>query len=658
MRRVVSPLAAGLVLAGLAVPIAAASTPAAAQTQQPSYPRPWLHRTEITEGQSLEFLIANVPTGHSAYFLRVKLPTSSLTAQTADFTVWDVTNPNASQRSDNAVIVAPGTSEQVPLKGANPPRRRPGQPTPPPPTHGYVEFEAQATADNTAESGGETFGVQLCSTAACAQGTVFGDWTVTINDAGADITLSYSGAGTERGKIVVSGGSTTMMEATSNNDNADRSDTITVNFNETLFTGNTLPADGIVVEAVITPEVRDSSFDATSEGPIARVAGELVLERGTTERSFDLTVWSNNNIADAMGDAHTGTIAWQAFVNNANYQNRHHLVPAQRTTPDAWPTGGAAIGLPSVPITVTDDDPTAVEILAASTADDSALEGSTSETAKFRVKLARALAAGESLTAPLYFDGATLGTHFTIALDGSPTGVTLAGDSQSLTFTGGSSAAAEATLVVTAAANDGNTVRDQLTVSTATHSNPWQSAERFADSLAGGACSGSGCPYSGSTAQNSYQITLEEPGPNIVFVFGGVSPPLPASQTLLENKCHSSGNFRYQVKLATQPTGGDVTLTVGGDDFTFNPGSMASKALTFTSSDWNMLQTVDFNCDKNNSTDELDRTFTITHTASGGNYGSVSRDLAVTVTDDDKTTVTLSGGGTKAAPSKVMTEGD
>ena len=63
--------------------------------------------------------------------------------------------------------------------------------------------------------------------------------------------------------------------------------------------------------------------------------------------------------------------------------------------------------------------------------------------------------AGEWIEVPLAFTGAELGTHFTLSLDGSPTGVTYT-DSTDRTgkiglvrFTGPS--AAEATVVVTGA---------------------------------------------------------------------------------------------------------------------------------------------------------------------------------------------------------------
>ncbi|MCY3849938.1 MAG: hypothetical protein OXF75_03925, partial [Acidimicrobiaceae bacterium] len=160
----------GSLLAVAPAVVAPSTAPAAeAQTadESASYPLPWLHRREIVEGQSREFLINNVPSGHSGYWLRVKPLVSPYTAEAGDFTVWDRAGPSAGQQSDANVIVEPGSSEQVSLQGATRPRRRPGQPRPPAPTHGYVNFEAQAIADSIAEAGGETFGVQLCTSSGC-----------------------------------------------------------------------------------------------------------------------------------------------------------------------------------------------------------------------------------------------------------------------------------------------------------------------------------------------------------------------------------------------------------------------------------------------------------------------------------------------------------
>ena len=102
----------------------------------------------------------------------------------------------------------------------------------------------------------------------------------------------------------------------------------------------------------------------------------------------------------------------------------------------------------------------------------------------------------------------------------------------------------------------------------------------------------------------------------------------------------------YTVALATQPTG-EVTVTIGGTSGT--DLSVDESSLTFTTSDWGTAQTVTVSAGEDDDAD--DDTATLTHTASGGDYGSVSKDLAVTVTDDETAGLTLS------APTLTVSEG-
>ncbi|KKZ14735.1 MAG: hypothetical protein TH68_04260, partial [Candidatus Synechococcus spongiarum 142] len=98
-----------------------------------------------------------------------------------------------------------------------------------------------------------------------------------------------------------------------------------------------------------------------------------------------------------------------------------------------------------------------------------------------------------------------------------------------------------------------------------------------------------------------------------------------------------TGSATYTVWLATEPTA-DVTVTVSGmgSNVSVNtdggmPGGQTT--LSFAAPDWNTAQTVTVSAaaDENISPE----TVTLSHTAAGGDYASVSQDLAVTVTDDD-----------------------
>ncbi len=108
-----------------------------------------------------------------------------------------------------------------------------------------------------------------------------------------------------------------------------------------------------------------------------------------------------------------------------------------------------------------------------------------------------------------------------------------------------------------------------------------------------------------------------------------------SSVTVTEASGNSNTNT-YTVVLDAQPSG-TVTVTLTSGDTSVARVSPAS--LTFTTSDWNTAQQVTVT-GVDDSTDE-DRSTTITHTISGGGYGSVSiADVAVTLTDDDTARVT------------------
>ena len=118
------------------------------------------------------------------------------------------------------------------------------------------------------------------------------------------------------------------------------------------------------------------------------------------------------------------------------------------------------------------------------------------------------------------------------------------------------------------------------------------------------------------------------------------------------------GSESYTVKLATQPTA-TVTVTIAGHagtDLTLDRTS-----LEFTTSNWDAAQTVRVSAGQD--ADTADDEETLTHTASGGGYGSVTEDLAVTVDDDDAPGLTLSKtslgpreGGSESYTVKLATQ--
>ena len=89
----------------------------------------------------------------------------------------------------------------------------------------------------------------------------------------------------------------------------------------------------------------------------------------------------------------------------------------------------------------------------------------------------------------------------------------------------------------------------------------------------------------------------------------------------------------YTVKLDSEPTA-PVTVTpakTGSGDVTFAPAS-----LTFLTSNWSATQTVTVTAAQD--TDAVDDNATISHTVSGGDYGSVTAASVVVTVDDDETT--------------------
>ena len=100
------------------------------------------------------------------------------------------------------------------------------------------------------------------------------------------------------------------------------------------------------------------------------------------------------------------------------------------------------------------------------------------------------------------------------------------------------------------------------------------------------------------------------------------------------NKSHltvqeQGGGSTYTVRLGKAPTG-NVTVAISGQSATV---TVDSTPLTFTTGNWSTPQTVTVTAF--NDSNRTDNSFTLTHTASGGGYGSVTASLSVTVEDDD-----------------------
>ena len=103
----------------------------------------------------------------------------------------------------------------------------------------------------------------------------------------------------------------------------------------------------------------------------------------------------------------------------------------------------------------------------------------------------------------------------------------------------------------------------------------------------------------------------------------------------------------YTVTLATQPSA-TVTVTISGHDAA--DLTLSGTTLTFTVDDWDTAQTVTVKAGED--ADGANDTVTLTHTASGGDYVSITKDLPVSITDDDTAAIVLS------ETDLTVTEGD
>ena len=124
-------------------------------------------------------------------------------------------------------------------------------------------------------------------------------------------------------------------------------------------------------------------------------------------------------------------------------------------------------------------------------------------------------------------------------------------------------------------------------------------------------------------ASNTETLTSDA---TATVVAAGTAPTMVLSQTSLD--VPEAGSASYSVKLGTLPTA-EVTVSIGGTSGTDLSLNMMS--LTFTTSNWNVPQTVTVSAARDS--DATDDRATLTHTATGGDYGTVSADLPVTVTD-------------------------
>ena len=211
------------------------------------------------------------------------------------------------------------------------------------------------------------------------------------------------------------------------------------------------------------------------------------------------------------------------------------------------------------------------------------------------------------------------------------------GSSGTYTVVLGTQPTADVTVSVSGASGDVSVDKSSLTFTDSNWStaqtvtvSAGEDADRAADAAVTLAHSASGGGY-GSVTLGSVAVTVRD---NDLVA--------PGALTVAEG---STGT--YSVVLDTQPSAA-VTVTVGGAS---GDVSVDKSALTFTTTDWGTAQTVTVSAaeDDDAATDDA---VTLTHSASGGGFGTVAfGSVAVSITENDT-------AGATVTPGADVTDGD
>ncbi len=249
---------------------------------------------------------------------------------------------------------------------------------------------------------------------------------------------------------------------------------------------------------------------------------------------------------------------------------------------------------------------------------------------------------GDETIAVTGVSGALTITPETITItdnDEAPTGITLSAVPDSVTENGGAQ-----TITVTATVTGGRyteakTVTVRVSDGTAESPVDYAAVANFDITIGAGAGSASG-----SFTLTPVDDTVDEGDETIAVT--GVSGSLTITSdtiTITDNDTvglvvrpssltvGEGASASYTVALATEPTG-TVTVAIGGT--TGTDLSVDDASLEFTPSSWGTAQRVTVSAGED--ADTANDTATLRHTASGGGYGSVTADVAVTVIDDDE----------------------
>ena len=211
-----------------------------------------------------------------------------------------------------------------------------------------------------------------------------------------------------------------------------------------------------------------------------------------------------------------------------------------------------------------------------------------------------------------------------LVFTGAPVAVTEGAAGVSYTVALGTQPSASVTVTITGQAGTGVALDDASLVFTSVN---WATAQAVTVSAAGDADAAdesvvlthtaSGGDYGSVTGTVTVNVTDDD---SAGLVFTGA----PVAVT------EGAAGVSYTVALGTQPSA-SVTVTITGQAGTSL--TLNSARLTFTSVNWATAQAVTVSAA--GDADAADESVVLTHTASGGDYGSVTGTVTVNIDDDD-----------------------
>ena len=345
-------------------------------------------------------------------------------------------------------------------------------------------------------------------------------------------------------------------------------------------------------EAAVTVTVASDNADVTIDGPDA---GAVFSASETL--SFSTTNWNT---------AQTVTVKAASDANLAN-----ESVTLSHTAAGAG--SGFAGVTASLAVTVTDDDTGSILLTQNSIAITALTVDEQGSNVTYQVALSRQPTGPVTVTAT---------TTTGLLIDGPDAGATFSA-SETLSFSTTNWSTAQ-TVTIQAPGNDANAMDETATLShTAT-----------------------GGGYSGIT--KSLSVTIDDNDDPDIILYHATNNAAITTLAVTE-----AATASYRVRLATLPTA-DVTVTVtASGDLEINDGSGtygSSRTLSFTTTNWNMLQTVTVQATADD--DLADGSATLAHAAAdavpgtASEYAGVSKSLPVTITDNDTASIVLSQTGT------------